>query len=383
MNLGEILVANGASFLLLIILVICRHMTRRNRRAVDHVFSCIIVIGFVGTFCETFTFLVDGRGNEFVRIINILANTLEYCCTATASVLWVWYVDLNLYRDEKRLKKTYLPMEIIWAVLIILLIGNLFGGYLFSVDANNVYTRQPLGYIFYVFLVGSYLTSIVMYYRFRSLHGRTLFFPIWMFLAPLFISIIIQIPFYGISVTFLGCSIGLVGIYMNLQSNMSLVDSLTGLYNRAYIEHAMITARENKRYVFSGIMLDIDRFKQINDTYGHSVGDNALTDAASILVKATDRDSVAFRYAGDEFIILVRTPLGNSKDLEAKTIAVEKAVLTESERFNSESKAPYKIVFSMGHAMYDTSLGDDDFFRSIDAEMYKDKERHKRTKERE
>ena len=381
MNLGEILVANGTSLFLLIILIICRHMTSQTRRPVDKIFSAIILIGVMGTILEPFTFLIDGKGGGFFWFVSILSNTVEYASTATVAVLWVWYVDLNLNHDVKRLKTKFAPMLIIWAILMLLLLGNIFGGFVFSIDENNVYSRQPLGYAFYIFLLISYLTSIYLYCKFRALHGRTQFFPIWMFLTPLFLSILVQVPFYGISVTFLGCSVGLIGIYLNLLSKQSLVDSLTGLYNRAYIEREIIVARRSKKYIYSGIMLDIDQFKQINDSFGHSEGDAALARAAKILINATDRDAIAFRFAGDEFIVLVKVPISKADTLESKTLAIEERIRTEAKNFNDSGKAPYKIVFSMGHAIYDTNFPDDVFFHNMDTEMYKDKQRNNAIKQ--
>ena len=377
MNMQEILVANGASAMLLAILLICRHKTRRNRRVTDKIFSFIIYLAVVGTFLETMTFVMDGHGGAFLRVLNFFCNSVEYACTTSAATLWVFYVDMNLYRNTKRLNKIYVPVIISWSLMMVLLIGNIFGGYAFTVDGANVYHRQPFGYIFYVHLLGCYIVSIIIYLRFRANHGKAQFFPIWMFMTPLFISIFIAISFYGISVSFLGCSIGLVGLYVNIQSKISLVDGRTGLYNRAYIEHAMIDARHSKRYIFSGIMLDIDNFKQINDTYGHSVGDDALVEASRMLVNATDRNSVAFRYAGDEFIVLVRMTAGNAEELRGRTLAVMDRITAETEKFNSGREVPYRIVFSMGYSMFDTDHSDDEFFHNMDLEMYKDKHRHK------
>ena len=377
MNMQEILVANGASALLLTILLICRYKTRRNRLVTDRLFSLIIHLAVVGTILETLTFSIDGKEGAFLRVLNVFFNSVEYACTTSAATLWVFYADLNLYRDTKRLNKVYLPVIISWSLMMILLVGNIFGGYAFTVDEANVYHRQPFGYIFYVHLLGCYVVSIITYLRFRADHGKAQFFPIWMFMTPLFLSTFIAIMFYGISVSFLGCSIGLVGLYMNIQSKVSLVDGLTGLYNRAYIEHAMIDARRSKRFIYAGIMLDIDNFKQINDTYGHSVGDNALTEASKMLVRATDRNSVAFRYAGDEFIVLVRMTAGNAEELRGRTLSVMQRITAETEIFNNIGEAPYRIVFSMGYSMLDDNLTDDEFFHNMDLEMYRDKRRHK------
>lgn len=87
---------------------------------------------------------------------------------------------------------------------------------------------------------------------------------------------------------------------------LALFDALTGLPNRRYLDEQM------KRYIetirrsntpFSLIMLDIDEFKAINDTYGHLEGDEALRLLASVLQDSTRNTDFVARYAGDEFCI--------------------------------------------------------------------------------
>ena len=375
MFIEEIIVANVTSVILLIILLISRFMTRRYRRKEDFLFSALIYIGIAAAILELTSFLIDGKGGQALRVVNILANTLLYSCTATVSVFWVWYVDATLNRDTKRIKTIFLPMVIGWGILILSLIPNAFLGYLFSVSADNVYERQPGSYAFYAFLAFSLIISIVLYIVFRVKHGRAQFFPIWMFLTTLVVFVAVQAVWYGISLSWLGCAIGLTGIYINIQSKFSLVDGLTGLYNRAYIEHKLLSARISQRYKYAGIMLDIDYFKEINDTHGHSVGDEALREAAKILINATDRDSLAFRFAGDEFIVLVRA-LESKENAEVKVKEMEERILAETEKFNQSGEKPYQIVFSMGHAIYDSSQEDDDFFHKMDEEMYKQKQIH-------
>ena len=376
MSIQEILVANGISLVLLFILIICRHMTRRTRRTAEHVFTALIIINIVCSIAEPFSFLVDGVDVGVLWILNFAANTVLYGCTATVSVLWVWYVALSLSHDRKRPLRVVVPMMAIWGLLISALVGNIFGGYFFSIDANNVYHREPLGYIFYAFLFSSYIISLILYYRFRIIHGKAQFFPIWMFLFPLLLGCGIQMLFYGISVAWTSCAIGLTGIYVNLQSKQSLVDDLTGVYNRAYLEHKLIMARRSARYVYSGIMLDIDDFKQVNDTFGHSIGDTALADAAKLLINITDRYTQVFRFAGDEFIVFIRLPAARAAEQEAVTRAVEERIRNESDAFNAAGEAPYTISFSMGHAVYDPTQADDAFFHAMDDAMYREKQRH-------
>lgn len=86
------------------------------------------------------------------------------------------------------------------------------------------------------------------------------------------------------------------------------IDSLTGIYNRGYIERAI--KKEHQRclrynHVASIIMIDINDFKFINDSYGHLTGDNVLVDLANTITKECRENDIVGRYGGDEFFILM------------------------------------------------------------------------------
>lgn len=103
---------------------------------------------------------------------------------------------------------------------------------------------------------------------------------------------------------------------LNLQE-LSEQDSLTGLLNRATAIRAIRHTLKNSQGHHILIMLDIDRFKQLNDNYGHQFGDKALHRAASRLKSALRRDDIFGRLGGDEFIILLKD-VAYSMDLYAR-----------------------------------------------------------------
>ena len=87
-----------------------------------------------------------------------------------------------------------------------------------------------------------------------------------------------------------------------------LVDPLTGLYNRRYLERRLDDeAARVARYGgdFAVCMLDIDDFKAFNDRYGHMEGDRRLRQSARVLRAAIRRTDTAFRYGGEEFVLLL------------------------------------------------------------------------------
>lgn len=102
----------------------------------------------------------------------------------------------------------------------------------------------------------------------------------------------------------------------------SLTDVLTGLYNRRSMESLMqreVALSERHGHPLSIVMIDLDKFKQVNDTYGHAAGDHLLksfADCVRITLRKTD---LAFRYGGDEFVIaLPQTPIGMAEQVVNK-----------------------------------------------------------------
>jgi two-component system cell cycle response regulator len=99
---------------------------------------------------------------------------------------------------------------------------------------------------------------------------------------------------------------------------LSTGDRLTGMFNRAFVEEflgneVLRTARANGALAVG--MLDVDRFKDFNDTYGHAAGDEALKKVASVLRDALRRTDIVARYGGEEIlIILPETELGRAMD---------------------------------------------------------------------
>jgi len=89
---------------------------------------------------------------------------------------------------------------------------------------------------------------------------------------------------------------------------MAITDALTGLYNRRHFHDVLISEYERaRRYKtpFSLVMLDIDHFKSINDTFGHSIGDSVLKEVAEILQRNIREIDTASRYGGEEFMVIL------------------------------------------------------------------------------
>lgn len=85
-------------------------------------------------------------------------------------------------------------------------------------------------------------------------------------------------------------------------------DPLTGLYNRRYLSDALyreLARARREHYPISLVMMDIDHFKGLNDTFGHAMGDTILSDFAALLMKQVRVDDTVCRYGGEEFLVLL------------------------------------------------------------------------------
>ena len=99
--------------------------------------------------------------------------------------------------------------------------------------------------------------------------------------------------------------------------SLAITDGLTGLYNRRYmdthLENIVRECSENSRPI-SILMLDIDYFKSVNDTYGHNVGDEVIREFASRIVNSIRPSDLAVRYGGEEFVVILNgTDSANAK----------------------------------------------------------------------
>jgi two-component system cell cycle response regulator len=128
-------------------------------------------------------------------------------------------------------------------------------------------------------------------------------------------------------------------------------DWLTGLYNRNYFMTRMIEELSwsmSYNEPLSLMMLDIDFFKKINDTFGHRCGDEVLKKLASVLLSAVRREDVVGRFGGEEFIILMsNTTRDAAAELGEK---VREAVLNE--KFDCQESDMLHVTISIGMAMF-------------------------------
>jgi len=151
----------------------------------------------------------------------------------------------------------------------------------------------------------------------------------------------------------------------------AFTDYLTGLRTRGYFEQQLeleFKRAERKEQKFALLMIDIDHFKQVNDTFGHHIGDQLLRDVTSILMKDMREVDTVARYGGEEFVIILPETTQSGAIYVAQRLrrAVEQAKF-----FAGSPHTVQHLTISIGVAVYDTDAQfKRDLIEFADAALY-------------
>lgn len=149
-------------------------------------------------------------------------------------------------------------------------------------------------------------------------------------------------------------------------------DHLTGLYNRHYLTEVLtkeVERADRYNHEISFLMVDVNNFKDVNDSYSHAVGDQVLTEIGSLLRDNVRGPDIVFRYGGDEFLILLPETGEGSE-------AVIERLQAEMEKWNEENDlVDIPLTLAMGAAKFNPKedLTVEETIGKADRSMYEDK----------
>ncbi|MFQ9943196.1 MAG: GGDEF domain-containing protein [Faecalibacterium sp.] len=183
----------------------------------------------------------------------------------------------------------------------------------------------------------------------------------------LLLGTLLQGAFYGMAFGWLSVAIAFVLVDSQTRSLRGYTDELSGLFGRKYMNYCLDRIHATQEKDVYGIMMDVNCFKEINDTYGHAEGDRAIQEIGHILSGALAANSVAIRMSGDEFMVLIRH--GSEELLDKTCAAIERRV----QHYNETAPAgSFQLSFSTGVAKYEGGSVEK-FLVELDQRMYAEK----------
>lgn len=332
-------------------------------------FSWIIIVNIAGLVFEGLTWLFDGKAGLFSFIMAHLFNFLLILTGPLLMGLWTSYVDYKLYTNKKRVQK-YLFYQFPSLITLFFLVVNLFFPVFFSIDpVTNRWSSESLMILRYVLTYMLYFRVLYLVMNNKKSNNHRIISGIMLFMTIPLIGIIIQLiyPIYLLTWSFLALAI--IVVYIFLETISGNRDYLTGVYSRSLLETYILNLIEDHQE-FHVIMMDMDRFKEVNDIYGHHVGDRVLVEFAKSLTKGYfPRDVFVARLGGDEFFTVMRYHPDQNPEYYIQNVVQNMKNNTFLQQFKF-------LSFSSGYITYDHKMTIDDLLNKVDQKMYAEKDKH-------
>ena len=365
-NLESIYVANITGIVLIGVLIVCNLWRFQSKSRANRNLLMMMFLALISCIADPISYTMKGLPGTFPKVLVYATSTYLFAANMLAVFFWVRFLSFHLNGGMSRRSGTILNFVV--GIGLALLFVNFFVPVVFYIDENNLYSRTNLYFVYLVIDYMLVINSLVTYYKSKAKGGFLKFFPIWVYIVPIFIGGVIQSLFYGISVVPTSIAVSIAGVLASLQNEMIYRDELTGLFNRSYMQYLLKKYIKRPKLNITGIMIDLNGFKHINDEFGHAVGDEALLMTARILKSAVNNAGSVIRYAGDEFIILLNT---QDDALIEKYIARIRRLI---DKFNKTEGKPYVLSVSIGSHKLDMKTESvDTFINIVDARMYEDK----------
>ncbi len=362
----------------LILAVIAYQITRSVSQQMNRVLFRTLIYGIMFSLALDIVWvLTEGERFPGAVMINKVTNALYLGIGVILGCIWYLYVLETLgYRFSRPLVCAVMAPGAFYLVLNII---SIWTGWVFTVSPENVYMHGPLfplqdaGALFMLFL--SLVHIIIRLVNRKEGTPRWMVWKLLLFYIPPVIGTLIGLPYVGLPGTWTCAAVSIVMMYIDDQDREILRDSLTGLNNRKTLENVFTEytkqAGEGKHlYLF---MMDLDNFKGINDTLGHSVGDRALVQTADLLTGSlAGMKAFIARFGGDEFLVM--SFFGSEEEAQDY-----KEKLTERFReYNEKEQLPYLLKTSIGFSRWQPGQSLAELTELADGQLYREKAKGKK-----
>ena len=320
--------------------------------------------------------VIDGRMFPGGIFLNRIINAVFLSIGVLLSGIWYLYVLETLHFH---LTKTITCAVMLPGILVTVLnLISIKTGWIFYVTEQNEYVRGSLYFIQMIGSVGLLFVSLI-HIVVRLVRGddkgmRRDEKKLLCFYAIPVVGTVLSLPFPGMPGTWTCAAVSLGMLYMSDLDTEIVKDSLTGLNNRktldtVFADYVRQISPEKRLFMF---MMDLDDFKKINDTYGHTVGDDALVAAASVLRRSIGGvQGMVVRFGGDEFMFLGF--FSEEEDVEK----MSEIIRTNIKNYSGKPELPCKLAMSVGYCEYKEGQTLKELTDGADEQLYLEKQKRK------
>jgi diguanylate cyclase (GGDEF)-like protein len=347
------------------------HVQDRRKEYSEKLFQSALIAISLLIIVESVSWIFGEIGNTSQISIHYWSNAIYLGAIPLPGCIGLTYLDYKIYREKKSNKRKFHYYMIPTYLGVISVVYNFFvPGSLFYIDSQNQYHRGFFVYANAFFMYAFMLVVVILFYRNKKRMTARVFKAVGLYFIVPIVGIALQLRSYGTSFSMPSHTLGLLIIFLLLERDEMMRDSLTCLYTRHNFEMRL---RDKLRRLesFSLILVDLNDFKSINDTYGHVEGDKVLQVVSEILLNCTNVEDLVCRYGGDEFFMLIE----HRHKMSSQVIKRIKAELKK----HNNSNGKYNIELSYGQLFVreDNIMTMEQLIAEVDHRMYADKIRSK------
>ena len=367
---------NVYAILFLIVILFTVYVKKGVHNFSTMMFKIIIITNIAMLILEILSWVFDGVDGQLAWYLNYSFNFALVLLTPVIAGLWASYVEFKIFKSTDRLKK-FMYFQQPFLIGLVLSIINLFVPILFKVSEDNIYSREPLIWINVATMYLLLMHTIAMAYRHRKKMNQNLLLGVAIFFIFPIAGAVIQMLYLGTLLIWPMIALGVVIVYIFLETISPARDHLTNLFTRVKSDE-YIKDLIDKNTDFTVIMIDIDNFKEINDDFGHIAGDKVLKDFGAVLMSVFSDKSMVSRFGGDEFLVVTKF------SEEEELLNLKKSLYDEITNPTYENKNLLELRFGYGYSFFKQQdiKTMDQLVIEADKLMYKDKAINKNYKRR-
>lgn len=232
--------------------------------------------------------MLDGTQYPLAHECNIVINALYLFQAGHLGYSWYLFSNSMLNSSNRKRNIKNIVALIPLLILFILCFSSIWTGWMFYIDEHNVYHRAELYFVqvltSYIYMIYAAIKAFIYGLRENNYIKKIEFMTLASFIILPLICGTLQVVYMGIPLLNAGISLSFLVVFITFQDHQISIDPLTESNNRYQLTRHLTSriGSQNRRQRLFLMMIDIDYFKKINDTYGHVEGDDALKTVADV-----------------------------------------------------------------------------------------------------
>lgn len=363
--------------LLIFAFILVKNITSVDRQERQRRFDCVLILHIIYfAFDSLWILLYSGAIRTEATNLPNLVDVILFSIAAFGA--YNWYIYLAILLGDESVKK--LRFRLIRAIPAFVTVMLAVAGFLLQFNYWTTEQEKLQTTWLYVLVTAMPLLYVLSAavkafggaFKKENTPRRSLYISAGIYPLAIALTAVLQMFFLEIPIICYGCTLAMVYVYVNSLDNLISQDPLTQLNNRNELRRFLLNMLHHPETGVYLMMMDVDKFKDINDRYGHLEGDRALRCVADSLrwacTKCSRRHFIA-RYGGDEFTVAAIA------DDETEVRRLCELIHDTVSQKNREQGAEYELRLSIGYA----KLGREEnairnCLAAADAALYKQKQ---------